>query len=99
MKSLTVEDALSIHTFQMERFGGESGVRSLDLLESAVAQAQASFGGEYLHRDGFEMAPQPAALMSRRSRSAANARHARTSRTVRSGKSSTICSAVMPDAR
>jgi death-on-curing protein len=53
---LTAEDALAIHAFQLERFGGGSGVRSLDLLESAVAQAQASFGGEYLHTDVFEMA-------------------------------------------
>jgi death-on-curing protein len=56
VKFLTVEDALAIHASQLDRFGGGSGVRSLDLLESAVAQAQASFGGEYLHADVFEMA-------------------------------------------
>ncbi len=47
---------MEIHASQLERFGGGSGLRSLDLLESAVAQAEATFGGEYLHPDVFEMA-------------------------------------------
>ncbi|PSB51707.1 type II toxin-antitoxin system death-on-curing family toxin [filamentous cyanobacterium Phorm 6] len=39
----------SIHARQIERFGGTSGVRDEGLLESALAQPQATFGGEYLH--------------------------------------------------
>ncbi len=53
---LTVEDVLEIHESQLERFGGGAGIRDLGLLESAVAQPQASFGGEYVHGDIFEMA-------------------------------------------
>lgn len=40
---------LSIHARQIERFGGTPGVRDEGLLESALAQPQATFGGEYLH--------------------------------------------------
>jgi death-on-curing protein len=37
-------------------FGGEQGVRDLGLLESAISQPKATFGGEHLHKDLFEMA-------------------------------------------
>lgn len=40
---------LSIHARQIERFGGTSGVRDEGLLESALAQPQATFGGQLLH--------------------------------------------------
>jgi death-on-curing protein len=53
---LTVADVLELHALQLERFGGGAGIRSLPLLESAVAQPEASFGGAYLHADAFEMA-------------------------------------------
>ena len=51
-----VEDVLSIHCNQIDLYGGEHGVRDIGLLESAVAQPQATFGGEFLHTDIFEMA-------------------------------------------
>jgi death on curing protein len=53
---LDLDDVLDIHEAQLERFGGASGVRDARLLESAVAQPQASFGGEYVHEDIFAMA-------------------------------------------
>ena len=53
---LSVADVMEIHADQITRYGGESGVREIGLLESAVHQAQAGFGGEYLHADLFEMA-------------------------------------------
>ena len=56
MRFLTVEDVLNIHASQLERFGGGAGIRTLEMLESAVAQPQASFSGEYLHVGVFEMA-------------------------------------------
>jgi death-on-curing protein len=56
VRFLTVDEVVGIHASQLERFGGGVGVRSPDLLESAVAQPLASFGGEYLHADVFEMA-------------------------------------------
>ena len=53
---LTLADVLTIHDEQLEAYGGISGIRDEGLLESAVMTAQASFGGEYLHADLFEMA-------------------------------------------
>ncbi|MEG4288624.1 type II toxin-antitoxin system death-on-curing family toxin [Microcoleus sp. C2C3] len=40
---------LSIHARQIERFGGTPGVRDEGLLESALAQPKATFGGQFLH--------------------------------------------------
>ena len=53
---LTLEDVLDIHTRQLARFGGGEGMRDLGLLESALAQPQATFGGEYVHQNLWEMA-------------------------------------------
>jgi death on curing protein len=53
---LTVEDVLDLHAVQLERYGGSAGIRDLGLLESAVMTPQASFGGEYVHADLFQMA-------------------------------------------
>jgi len=53
---LTVEDVLAIHADQIERYGGDPGIRDAGLLQSALAVPQATFDGELLHRDLFEMA-------------------------------------------
>jgi death on curing protein len=52
---LELSDVLKIHEQQLEAFGGIHGIRDAGLLESAVATPQATFGGEYLHNDLFEM--------------------------------------------
>ncbi len=46
---VTKSTVLSIHARQIEMFGGTSGVRDEGLLESALAQPQATFGGQLLH--------------------------------------------------
>jgi death-on-curing protein len=53
---LTIDLILALHRRQLERFGGGAGLRDRGLLESAVAQAQASFGGTYVHDGLFAMA-------------------------------------------
>lgn len=53
---LTVAEVLGIHREQLDAYGGIHGIRDQTLLESAVMTPQASFGGEYLHSDIFEMA-------------------------------------------
>ncbi len=53
---LTVAEVLEIHADQLDAYGGIHGIRDQSLLESAVMTPQASFGGEYLHQDLFEMA-------------------------------------------
>jgi death-on-curing protein len=53
---LDLERVLRVHLSLIEQYGGEEGIRDLGLLHSAVAVPQASFGGEFLHKDLFEMA-------------------------------------------
>ena len=53
---LTLADVIRIHVDQIERYGGLAGIRDLGLLQSALAMPGASYGGEWLHRDLFEMA-------------------------------------------
>ncbi|HEV3168336.1 MAG TPA: type II toxin-antitoxin system death-on-curing family toxin [Isosphaeraceae bacterium] len=52
---LNTEDVLSIHAEQLELFGGLAGLRDPSLLESALAQPIATFGGEFLHENLFAM--------------------------------------------
>jgi death-on-curing protein len=53
---LTLDDILESHLNQIDTYGGSHGIRDIGLLESAIAQPEASFGGQYLHADIFEMA-------------------------------------------
>ncbi|MDZ7950131.1 type II toxin-antitoxin system death-on-curing family toxin [Nostoc sp. DedQUE09] len=56
LKFLTISQVLDIHQRQIQRFGGTSGVRDEGLLDSALAQAQATFSGELLHPTIHEQA-------------------------------------------
>ncbi|MCC5925502.1 MAG: type II toxin-antitoxin system death-on-curing family toxin [Bacteroidetes bacterium] len=47
---------LLFHGDQLERYGGAMGIRDEALLDSALAQPQASFDGSYVHEDIFHMA-------------------------------------------
>ena len=53
---LQLADVERIHVDQIERYGGLAGIRDLRLLQSAIAMPRASFAGEWLHRDRYEMA-------------------------------------------
>lgn len=53
---LTLDDVLETHAEQIATYGGTDGIRDVGLLESALAQPEATFGGQYLHNDIFEMA-------------------------------------------
>jgi death-on-curing protein len=53
---LSLDEMLSLHQEQIERFGGSSGVRDVGLLESAMANVAATFGGTVLHETLHEMA-------------------------------------------
>ena len=46
---VSMEEALSIHSAAIARFGGLDGVRDEGLLESALAQPFQSFGGQELY--------------------------------------------------
>lgn len=53
---LQIDDVVKIHVDQIERYGGIAGIRDLGLLESAIAAAESSFSGTYLHGSIPEMA-------------------------------------------
>ena len=56
IRFLSMDEVLQIQVDQIQRYGGSLGVRDRDLLSSAIAMAEAGFGGEYLHSNLFEMA-------------------------------------------
>ena len=53
---LTVEDVIQIHGEMITSYGGESGLRDLNLLESAVEMAKQMFDGQFLHNSLCYMA-------------------------------------------
>ena len=53
---LTTQQVMAIHAHQVNTYGGSHGLRDQGLLESAVAAPAATFGGQLLHSDIFEMA-------------------------------------------
>lgn len=53
---LDIEDVLDIHEMQLARYGGTDGLRDQGLLESALSQPQATFGGDFVHDGLFAMA-------------------------------------------
>lgn len=53
---LALDEVLEIHRDQISRYGGAPGVGDAGLLQSAIAQPKATFAGQYLHADLFEMA-------------------------------------------
>ena len=53
---LTLAEVIEIHSNQIKLYGGKEGIRDISLLSSAVAMPYATFSGEYLHRDIYEMA-------------------------------------------
>ena len=56
MHFLTLDDIIESHQDQIDNYGGSHRNRDLGLLESAIAQPETSFGGQYLHADLFEIA-------------------------------------------
>ena len=56
MKFLSLTEVLAIHRDQVSRYGGTTGIRDIELLKSALGIPMATYGGEFLHTDVFEMA-------------------------------------------
>lgn len=53
---LSVDHAVAIHGLHIQDTGGSDGIRSVELLDSAIHQPTVQFGGTFLHKDIFEMA-------------------------------------------
>ncbi|HEX6716461.1 MAG TPA: type II toxin-antitoxin system death-on-curing family toxin [Pyrinomonadaceae bacterium] len=51
MRYLSLQEIISLHSLLIAQSGGSSGLRDRGALESAVAQPEASFGGEELYPD------------------------------------------------
>ena len=49
MRYLTLAEVLNLHDRVLDSSGGSAGVRDLGVVESAVAQPRATFGGEDLY--------------------------------------------------
>ena len=56
MRYLSVEEILLIHEYQIQEFGGFSGILNLGLLESAVYRPKTTFGGTEKYKTLFEKA-------------------------------------------
>lgn len=53
---LTLGEVLTIHQDQLSRYGGKNGIRDIHLLSSASAMPAATFAGQFLHTNMYEMA-------------------------------------------
>ena len=53
---LSVSDVLAIHANTIRHEGGDSGIRDLGLLDSAVSMPRQAFGGAFVHEGIAEMA-------------------------------------------
>jgi death-on-curing protein len=55
-KFLSLAEVPAIHKDQITRYGGALGIRDIALLKSALGIPPATYAGEFLHADIFEMA-------------------------------------------
>jgi death on curing protein len=53
---LSMGQIVLLHGCLIQRYGGIDGIRDNGLLQSAIAMPLASYGGDYLHADIFEIA-------------------------------------------
>lgn len=53
---LTLDEIHTIHEMSLYRYGGAEGILNQGLLESALAQPEQAFGGQYAHEFPFGMA-------------------------------------------
>lgn len=56
LRFLSSEVVRIIHKDLLRRYGGQPGLRDLALLESALAQPKATYGGKFLHKTLFDKA-------------------------------------------
>ena len=53
---ISLDIVLAIHDDMVEKYGGNSGIRDLGLIQSAIARPQSSFQGEDLYANIFDKA-------------------------------------------
>jgi death on curing protein len=52
----SLSEVLEIHQDQVARYGGATGIRDIELLKSALGMPPATYGGQFLHTNIYEMA-------------------------------------------
>ena len=62
---VNISDVFDIHEYQIQRFGGSDGLRSIELLESAIAMPSATFDGQYLYPTILDMLPLTSIIWSK----------------------------------
>ncbi|MDE1890659.1 MAG: type II toxin-antitoxin system death-on-curing family toxin [Planctomycetota bacterium] len=53
---LSLAEVVEVHNDQIQKYGGQDGIRDMNLLSSAVTMPYASFSGNFFHGNIFEMA-------------------------------------------
>ena len=53
---LELDEILRIHQDQVNRYGGSTRIRDINILKSAIKMPAATYEGQFLHKDIFEMA-------------------------------------------
>jgi death-on-curing protein len=53
---LGLDEVIEIHHDQIKRYGGRPGILDVGMLKSTIAMPSATFDGNYLHTDIYEMA-------------------------------------------
>ena len=53
---LGLDEVIEIHHDQIKRYGGHAGMRDVGILKSALAMPSATFDGNFLHTDIYDMA-------------------------------------------
>ncbi len=53
---ITLAEVIEIHKNQINLYGGQEGIRDINLLSSALALPKSTFDGDYLYKNIFEMA-------------------------------------------
>ena len=52
---LGLDEVIEIHHDQIKRYGGHPGIRDVRILKSAIAMPSATFDGNFLHTNIYEM--------------------------------------------
>jgi death-on-curing protein len=52
---LGLDEVIEIHHDQIKRYGGHPGIRDVGILKSAIAMPSATFDGNFLHTNIYEM--------------------------------------------
>jgi len=53
---ISLPEIIEIHQDQIVRYGGDPGIRDIELLKSALGMPAATYSGEFLHTDLYEIA-------------------------------------------